>query len=125
PALELPSLSTTLAPDATAIGPWLGVELAVETAGSRGVEDLTPDAAVDNLLTAFEAGLRQTLAPMGIRTIASYIGGLLFESIELDDDVRSRCFRGAPAWRGTIGLADLAPRALRRADAAGALRAHP
>ena len=50
------------------------------------------DAAVDNLLTAFEAGLRKTLARMGISTIASYIGGLLFESIELDDDVRGRCF---------------------------------
>ena len=116
--LDVHSLAMTLAAGATAVVPWLAVELAIETAGSRGVEDLTPDAAVDNLLTAFEAGLRKTLARMGISTIASYIGGLLFESIELDDDVRGRCFRGAPAWPGTIGLADLAERALRRADAA-------
>ena len=115
------SLAMTLAAGATAVVPWLAVELPSRRPASRGAEDLTPDAAVDNLLTAFEAGLRKTLARMGISTIASYIGGLLFESIELDDDVRSRCFRGAPAWPGTIGLVDLAERALRRADAARAI----
>ena len=51
-------------------------------------------------LAAFEAGLRKTLARMGISTIASYIGGLLFETIELDDDRRrGRCFP-ARARRG-------------------------
>jgi glutamate synthase domain-containing protein 2/glutamate synthase domain-containing protein 1/glutamate synthase domain-containing protein 3 len=119
--LDVHSLAMTLAAGATAVVPWLAVELAIEAAGSRGSEELTPDAAVDNLLTAFEAGLRKTLARMGISTIASYIGGLLFESIELDDDVRARCFRGAPAWPGTIGFAELAERGLRRAAAAGAI----
>ncbi|HET9346211.1 MAG TPA: glutamate synthase large subunit [Candidatus Limnocylindrales bacterium] len=119
--LDVHGLAMALAVGATAVVPWVAVELAIETAGSRGAEELTPDAAVDNLLAAFEAGLRKTLARMGISTIASYVGGLLFEVLELDDDVRARCFPAAPAWRGTVGMAEIAARQLRRAAAAGAI----
>ena len=112
----------TLAVGATAVVPWLAVELAMETAGTRGAEELTADAAVDNLLAAFEAGLRKTLARMGISTIASYVGGLLFESIELDDELRARCFPGRPGLARLVGLADIAERLLRRSVAAGRSR---
>ncbi|HEX5015344.1 MAG TPA: glutamate synthase large subunit [Candidatus Limnocylindrales bacterium] len=121
--LDVHALAMALAVGATAVVPWLAVELAIETAGSRGAEELTPDGAVDNLLAAFETGLRKTLARMGISTVASYVGGLLFESLELDDDLRPRCFPGAPAWPGTVGLADIAERQLRRAAAARSIPA--
>ena len=123
--LDVHALAMTLAVGATAVVPWLAVELAIETAGSRGAEELTTDAAVDNLLAAFEAGLRKTLARMGISTVASYVGGLLFESLELDDDLRARCFPGAPAWPGTVGLADIAARLMRRAEAARSIARRP
>jgi glutamate synthase domain-containing protein 2/glutamate synthase domain-containing protein 1/glutamate synthase domain-containing protein 3 len=116
--LDVHSLAMALAAGATAAVPWLAIELAIETAGSRGAEELTADDAVANLLAAFEAGLRKTLARMGISTIASYIGGLLFETIELDADLLRRCFPGAPAWRGTVGLRDIGARGTRRAAAA-------
>jgi glutamate synthase domain-containing protein 2/glutamate synthase domain-containing protein 3 len=119
--LDVHGAAMVLAVGATGLVPWLAVELAAELAGTRGAEELDAAATVGNLFAALDAGLRKTLARMGISTIASYIGGLLFESIELDDDVRSRCFRGAPAWPGTIGLVDLAERTLRRADAARAI----
>jgi glutamate synthase domain-containing protein 2/glutamate synthase domain-containing protein 1/glutamate synthase domain-containing protein 3 len=119
--LDVHGLAMTLAVGATAVVPWLAVEIAMETAGTRGAEELTADAAVDNLLAAFEAGLRKTLARMGISTIASYVGGLLFESIELDAELRARCFPGAPAWPGTVGLSEIAERVLRRAVAARAI----
>jgi glutamate synthase domain-containing protein 2/glutamate synthase domain-containing protein 1/glutamate synthase domain-containing protein 3 len=118
--LDVHGLAMVLAVGATAAVPWLAIELAVETAGSRGAEELTPEAAVENLLTALEAGLRKTLARMGISTIASYIGGLLFEALELDPRLIARCFPGAPAWTGTVGLSDVAERGMRRA--AGARR---
>ncbi|HET9436529.1 MAG TPA: glutamate synthase-related protein, partial [Candidatus Limnocylindrales bacterium] len=121
--LDVHGLAMALAAGATAAVPWLAVELATETAGSRGAEDLTPEAAVANLLAAFEAGLRKTLARMGISTIASYIGGLLFETIELDGAVLARCFPGAPAWPGTVSFADIAGRGLRRAVAARSIAA--
>jgi glutamate synthase domain-containing protein 2/glutamate synthase domain-containing protein 1/glutamate synthase domain-containing protein 3 len=119
--LDVHTLAMALAAGATAAVPWLAVELAIETAGSRGAEELTADDAVANLLAAFETGLRKTLARMGISTIASYIGGLLFETLELDDDLLRRCFPGAPAWRGTIGLREIGERGIRRAAAAASI----
>ncbi|MEX2011749.1 MAG: glutamate synthase-related protein, partial [Chloroflexota bacterium] len=74
-----------------------------------------------NLLAAFEAGLRKTLARMGISAAASYVGGALFEVLELDPSVVARCFPTAAAWPGTITFADLARRQLRRRDLALAI----
>jgi glutamate synthase (ferredoxin) len=119
--LDVHSLAMSLAAGAMAVVPWLAVELAQETAGTRGAEELTSDAAVGNLLAAFEAGLRKTLARMGISTVSSYIGGVLFETIELDAALVRRCFPGAPAWLGTIGLATIGERLVRRAAAAATL----
>ena len=119
--LDVHGAAMVLAAGATALVPWLAVELATELAGSRGAEDLDVAATVGNLLTALDAGLRKTLARMGISTAASYIGGSLFETVELDDDVRGRCFPSAPAWAGRVGLSDIAGRQLRRRAAARAI----
>jgi glutamate synthase domain-containing protein 2/glutamate synthase domain-containing protein 1/glutamate synthase domain-containing protein 3 len=121
--LDVHGLAMSLASGATAVVPWLATELAQETAGTRGAEELTPDAAVGNLLAAFEAGLRKTLARMGISTVSSYIGGVLFETLELDAALVRRCFPGAPAWLGTVGLATIGERLLRRANTARTLSA--
>jgi glutamate synthase domain-containing protein 2/glutamate synthase domain-containing protein 1/glutamate synthase domain-containing protein 3 len=116
--LDVHGLAMVLAAGATAAVPWLAVELAIETAGSRGAEELTSDAAVANLVAAFESGLRKTLARMGISTISSYIGGALFETLELDRNLLRRCFPSAPAWLGSVGLTEIAERVLRRAATA-------
>jgi glutamate synthase (ferredoxin) len=116
--LDVHGAAMVLAAGATALVPWLSVELAAELAGTRGAEDLDAAATVANLLGALDAGLRKTLARMGISTAASYIGGSLFETVELDDDLRSRCFPSAPAWAGRVGVRDLAERQLRRRAAA-------
>ncbi|HZC32529.1 MAG TPA: glutamate synthase-related protein, partial [Candidatus Bathyarchaeia archaeon] len=112
--LDVHAAAMVLAAGATALVPWLAVELAAELARSRGAEELDPAATVGNLLTALDAGLRKTLARMGISTAASYVGGSLFETVEFDDDLQRRCFPSAPAWVGRVGLADIAARQLRR-----------
>jgi len=119
--LDVHSCAMALACGASAIHPWLAIELASEFAGSRGAEELTRDAAIGNLLTAFEAGLRKTLARMGISAISSYVGGALFDTVELDPSVVARCFPAAAAWPGRVTLADLARRQLARLSAAEAL----
>src|SRR6185295_3133906 len=119
--LDVHGAAMALATGATVVVPWLAVELAAELAGGRGAEELDAAATVGNLLDAFDAGLRKTLARMGISTAASYIGGGLFETMELAADVRDRCFPAAPAWPGRVGLADLADRQLRRRAAAAAV----
>ena len=119
--LDVHGAAMVLAAGATALVPWLTVELAAELAGSRGAEELDAAATVGNLLSALDAGLRKTLARMGISTAASYIGGSLFETVELDDDLRRRCFPSAPTWAGRVGLSDIAARQLRRRAAARAV----
>ena len=118
-------MAMVLAVGATAAHPRLALELAVELAGSRGAETVTPADAVANLVAAFEAGLRKTLARMGISAVASYIGGSLIDTVDLAPDVVARCFPMAAAWPGRTTLRDLGARALRRREAALALPVPP
>ena len=123
--LAVHAMAMVLAVGATAAHPRLAVELAAELAGTRGAEDVTPGAAIGNLVAAFEAGLRKTLARMGISAVASYIGGALVDTVDLAPEVVARCFPTAAAWPGRTTFADLAARALRRRDAALALPPTP
>ena len=116
--LDVHAAAMAIAAGAGAVHPRLAIELALELAGTRGAEELTPGQAAARLLDAFEAGLRKTLARMGICTAASYVGGVQFETLELSEAVVERCFPAAAAWPGGLGFADLAARQIRRAEAA-------
>ena len=119
--LDVHAMAMTLAVGATAVHPRLAIELAAELAGTRGAETVTTAAAIEGLMSAFEAGLRKTLARMGISAVASYIGGSLIDVVDLDASVVARCFPTAAAWPGRTTLADLAERQLRRRAAAAAI----
>jgi glutamate synthase domain-containing protein 2/glutamate synthase domain-containing protein 3 len=119
--LDVHSAAMAIAAGAGAVHPRLAIELAVEVAGSRGAEDLSAEDAVARLLDAFEAGLRKSLARMGICTAASYVGGVQFETLELSHAVVDRCFPAAASWPGGLSFADLATRQLRRVEAARTL----
>ncbi|MBI3746075.1 MAG: glutamate synthase large subunit [Chloroflexi bacterium] len=118
--LDAHALAMTLAAGARAVHPWLAIRLAAEVAGTHGADGLDAQGAVANLLDAFEAGLRKTLARMGISAVASYTGGAFFETLDLAPEVAVACFPTALGWEGTVGLAELAARQLaRRAVAVG------
>ena len=119
--LDVHAMAMAIAAGATVVHPRLAIELAAELAGGRGAESLTEADAVGRLLDAFEAGLRKTLARMGISAVASYVGGALFETLELAPDVVARCFPAEAAWPGTLGFDALARRGLRRLAMARAL----
>ena len=119
--LDVHAMAMVLAVGATAVHPRLAIELAAELAGTRGAEAMTPAETVLGLVAAFEAGLRKTLARMGISAVASYIGGALIDVVDLDASVVARCFPTAAAWPGRTTLADLAERQIRRRDAALAI----
>ena len=119
--LDVHAMAMLLAVGATVVQPRLAIELAAELAGSRGAEAKTAVVTVTSLIEAFEAGLRKTLARMGISAVASYIGGALIDVIDLDASVVARCFPSAAAWPGRTTLADLAARQLRRRAAALAI----
>ena len=119
--LDVHAMAMLLAVGATAVQPRLAIELGAELAGSRGAETKTPTETVTALLAAFEAGLRKTLARMGISAVASYIGGALIDVVDLDASVVARCFPTAAAWPGRTTFADLAERQIRRREAALAI----
>ncbi len=123
--LDVHALAMAVACGATAVHPRLAIELATELAGTRGAEAVSEDAAVQGLLAAFDAGLRKTLARMGISTAASIIGAALFDTLELAPEIIERCFPGAAAWPGRVGFDALAARQLRRLAAARALPEPP
>jgi glutamate synthase domain-containing protein 1 len=112
--LDIHATAMVLAAGARAVVPWLAVELAAEQAGGRGAEDVSPAMAIGNLVGALGAGLRKVLARMGISTMESYVGGQLFEVLELERALVRRCFPAAPSWPGTIGVAAIAARQLAR-----------
>ena len=124
--LDVHAMAMTLAVGATVVHPRLALEVAAELAGSRGAEELAPAGAIENLVDAFAAGLRKTLARMGISAIASYIGGALVDTVDLAPDVIARCFPTVAAWPGRTTLDDIGARVVRRRDAAtGAPGTHP
>ena len=123
--LDVHTMAMVLAVGATAAHPRLALELAAELAGTRGAEDLTAGGAIANVVAAFEAGLRKTLARMGISAVASYIGGSLIDTVDLAPEVVARCFPMAAAWPGRTTLAELGARGVRRRDAALALPPTP
>jgi glutamate synthase (ferredoxin) len=112
--LDVHAMAMVIAVGATAVEPRLAIELAAELAGTRGAETVSAGLAVDQLIAAFEAGLRKTLARMGISAIASYVGGALIDTVDLHPDVVRRCFPMAAAWPGRTTLTELASRQLRR-----------
>jgi glutamate synthase (NADPH/NADH) large chain/glutamate synthase (ferredoxin) len=71
--LDVHAMAMVLAVGATAVHPRLALELASELAGTRGAEAMTPADTIGGLVSAFEAGLRKTLARMGISAVASWI----------------------------------------------------
>ncbi len=121
--LDVHGLAMVVAAGARVVHPRLLFELVREQAGSRGAEQVTREAAIANVLTALDAGLRKVLARMGISTVASYVGGQLFETLELGPDLVARCFPAAAAWPGRLEAADLATVQLQRLEDARALAA--
>ncbi len=97
---DVHDVAMVLAAGASAIHPWLLLELAAEQAGTRTAEDLDGDTARANVVAALETGLRKVLARMGISTLASYRGGQLFDVLGLDAGLARRCFPAAGVWPG-------------------------
>ena len=120
--LDVHAMAMALAAGATAVSPWLAIELAAELAGTRAAEELGAEDTIRNLVSAFEAGLRKTLARIGISTASSYVGGALFEALELAPEIVGTCFPSAAAWPGRLTFDDLGGRQLARRATAIALR---
>ncbi|MBA2632379.1 MAG: glutamate synthase large subunit [Chloroflexi bacterium] len=104
---DVHDVAMLIAAGASAVHPWLLLELAGDQAGERGSEDLEPDEARTNAIAALEQGLRKVLARMGTSALASYRGGQIFDVIGLDEGLTRRCFPAASHWPGGVGTLQL------------------
>jgi glutamate synthase (ferredoxin) len=93
-----------IAAGATAVHPWLALDLA---------ESLKPGGAA-NYLSGVEAGLKKVLARMGVSTISSYRNSQLFELLGLDAALCQEFFEDANAILGGKSLEAVLADALER-----------
>ncbi len=107
-AFDVHDLAMLIAVGASAVHPWLLLELAAEQAGERGFEELEPDQARRNTVDALEQGLRKVLARMGISALASYRGGQIIDVIGMDAWLADRCFPAANHWPGSVTVEAIA-----------------
>ncbi|HEY6570831.1 MAG TPA: glutamate synthase large subunit, partial [Candidatus Limnocylindrales bacterium] len=106
--LDVHDAAMLIAAGASAVHPWLLLELSGEQAGERGAEELDASTARRNAMDAIDAGLRKVLARMGISTLASYRGGQLFDVVGLQPALVASTFPAAACWPGAVGLEDIA-----------------
>ncbi len=102
-AFDVHEMAMLVGAGASAVHPWLLLELVADQAGERGSEELEPDEARRNTIAALEQGLRKVLARMGTSALASYRGGQIFDVIGLEAGLVQRCFPAANRWPGAVG----------------------
>lgn len=68
---------------------------------------LNVDSAFKHYRKGINKGLLKILSKMGISTIASYRGALLFEAIGLNSEVMALCFDGMPSRLEGAGFAEI------------------
>ncbi len=102
-AFDVHDVAMLVAVGASAVHPWLLLDIAEEQAGERGSEDLEPARARANVIAALEQGLRKVLARMGISALSSYRGGQIFDALGIDAWLATRCFPAANHWPGVVG----------------------
>src|SRR5690606_25441473 len=92
-ARDAHQIATLIGCGASAVYPYLSYLMLFNMVASG--EILTSvDTAFKNYRKAINKGLMKILSKMGISTIASYRGALLFEVVGLADEVVSLCFPG-------------------------------
>ncbi|MBN1996330.1 glutamate synthase large subunit [candidate division KSB1 bacterium] len=88
-------------------------------------QDLTPEDAMDNYITAVKKGLLKTLSRMGISTLHSYFGSQIFEAVGINREVIDEYFCGTSSRIGGIGLDEMAQETLVRHSRAFPIQGDP
>ncbi|MFN8126898.1 MAG: glutamate synthase large subunit [Candidatus Nanopelagicales bacterium] len=89
---------------AAAVNPYLAMETAEGLARRGMLGDITPEAAVRNLVKALGKGVLKVMSKMGVSTVSSYCGAQIFEAIGLSQELVDRYFTGTTSKLGGVGL---------------------
>lgn len=104
-AREIHHFATLIGYGANAINPYLAFE-SIEDMRKRKMinEDITPEVAEQNYITAIGKGIYKIMSKMGISTIRSYTGAQIFEAVGLGDELVEKYFKGTPSRLGGIDI---------------------
>jgi glutamate synthase domain-containing protein 2/glutamate synthase domain-containing protein 3/glutamate synthase domain-containing protein 1 len=92
---------------ADAICPVLALETVAAAADASEDSDVASPEAQERYLAALEDGVLKVMSKMGIATVDSYRGAMIFEAIGLSAQVVATCFPGAASTVGGVGWAEL------------------
>ncbi|MFM7542508.1 MAG: glutamate synthase large subunit [Actinomycetales bacterium] len=99
---------------AAAVNPYLAMESAEDLVFQNVITDVTPEAAVYNLIKALGKGVLKVMSKMGISTIASYTGAQTFEALGLSQELINEYFSGTTSRLGGVGIEVIAEETIKR-----------
>ncbi len=104
-AREVTHMALLIGYGASAVNPYLAFELLTHMNQKGDMsQNLKPEAATENYITAIRKGLLKIMSKMGVSTIRSYRGAQIFEAIGLHKDVVDKYFTGTASRIGGIDL---------------------
>ncbi len=101
---EVHHVALLIAFGASAVNPYLAMETVENLARTGGIDGVTPERAVANLIRALGKGVLKIMSKMGISTVASYAGSQVFEAVGLSQDLIDDYFTGTTSILGGVGL---------------------
>ena len=93
---------------AAAVNPYLVFETAEDLARNDLFLTVTPEKAIYNVRKALGKGVLKVMSKMGVSTLASYTGAMIFEATGLRSDFVDKYFTGTPSRIEGIGLDEIA-----------------
>ena len=104
-AREVHHFATLIGYGANAINPYLAFETIEDMRRRKLIrDDITPQEAEQNYITAIGKGIFKIMSKMGISTIRSYTGAQIFEAVGLGDELIDKYFKGTPSRLGGIDI---------------------
>jgi glutamate synthase (ferredoxin) len=103
---------------ADAICPELALATVAAIADASEDSDVASPEAQERFVAALEDGVLKVMSKMGIATVDSYRGAMIFEAVGLAGEVVDTCFPGAVSTVGGMGWAELGADTLARHAAA-------
>ena len=92
---------------ANVINPYMAFAVIDRETGNEPDIKIDVDTAERNYIRAAEKGLLKIMSKMGIATIRSYRGCMLFEAVGISKEVCDRYMGGTPSSVGGMSLADI------------------
>ena len=105
---EVHHMALLIAYGAAAVNPYLVFETAEDLARNELYLPVTPEKAIYNVRKAPGKGVLKVMSKMGVSTLASYTGSMIFEAVGLSSDFVGKYFTGTASRIEGIGVTEIA-----------------